>query len=541
MSRKSKRDLGSMEAHSDPKFKQHFIEVQDLETILDDDSDIVFGLKGSGKSALCRALNEIKKEDFLVTKIINLDNLSFTQIHAALKSLQATTQKELIKLSSHTWRNVLLIYSLEAFASVLPNDSSLRKRINNLVHSRKYSNPQSNSRILTYIQNLINRIAGLGFQNEEFAPLGLTKEQYEELDKIFDDELMILFNEVVKSIPLESKKVLICLDGFDSIIDHSEESRKAIFSGLVDAIYKSAKDTEINSRFAYKAFLPRELTDGVKNSHFDSDKFIRNRHYLGWSPNEFKALIAKRLEPYSKTKSKDFDSIWLEHMPEKIRNSVHSIEENTFDYILRHTLHRPRHLLIQIQFIFDHWDRNNAKNKVDPSSIPKIVSRTNKKLAELISAELEYAIPGVTQFLHSWNGISCTIQAATFIDRMKRMFGLSGKEEERDLFDKLFNIGIIGYFKKDNLKSKPKGKMLCVFAYTNGDLGKRLIYNSIDGDDIIALSPVFQGILWMQLRSIRLRLSKVILSLTSVMTPYSLSVVRRIARRRWRKKSINHF
>lgn len=492
MNKKSTRCLGAMEAHSDPKFKQHFIEVQDLGSVLDDDSDIVFGLKGSGKSALCRALSEIKKDDFLATKIINLDSLSFTQIHAALLSLHATTQKELIKLSSHTWRNVLLIYSLEAYADILPEEVPLKRKINEMVFSRRYSNPKSNSRILTYIQNLIERIAGLGFDSEETSPLGLTYSQYEELDKAFDDDLMDLFKESIDSLKEHSKKILICLDGFDSIIDHSEDSRKAIFSGLVDAIYKNAKDVEIDSHFVYKAFLPRELTDGVKNSHFDSDKFIFNRHYLGWSPDEFKQLIAKRLAPYSKAKSLDFDSVWSEHMPERIRNNIHSVEENTFDYILRHTLYRPRHLLIQLQYIFDEWDKSNDKFKVDPSSIPKIVSRTNKKLAELISGELEYAIPGVTQFLHSWNSISCTINFSVFVDRMKRMFGLTTREEERDLFNKLFNIGIVGYFKKGQFTNKPKEKMPCVFAYTNGDLGKRLIYNSIDPTDIIALSPVFQ-------------------------------------------------
>ncbi|WP_299336333.1 hypothetical protein [uncultured Psychroserpens sp.] len=492
MNKKIKRDLGAMEAHSDPKFKEHFIEVQDLDKILDDDSDIVFGLKGSGKSALCRALNEIKKDDFLVTKIINLDSLSFTQIHAALISLQATTHKELIKLASHTWRNVLLLYSIEAYASLLPEDNKFKKQVDNLVLSRRYTNTKSNSRILNYIQNLIDRIAKLGYETKESSPLGLTQSQFEEVDKKYDDELFKLFEQIVESIASDSKKVLICLDGFDSIIDHSEESRKAIFSGLVDAIYKNSKDRVINERFSYKAFLPRELTDGVRNSHFDSDKFIFNRHYLGWSIEEFKLLVAKRLMPYSKTKSNDFDVLWAEHMPDKVRNNIHSVEENTFEYIIRHTLYRPRHLLIHLQYIFSEWDKNNDNFKVHPSLIPKVVSRTNKKLAELISAELEYSIPGITQFLHSWNSISCTIESSKFIDRMSRMFGIESIDEERDLFDKLFNIGIIGYFKKDQFKSKPQGKMNCVFAYTNADLGKRLVYNSIDPGDIIALSPVFQ-------------------------------------------------
>tara|TARA_R110001599_G_scaffold3619_2_gene19958 strand:- start:1998 stop:3524 length:1527 start_codon:yes stop_codon:yes gene_type:complete len=492
MSRKYKRDLGAMEAHSDPKFKQHFIEVQDLLSILDDDSDIVFGLKGSGKSALCRALHELKKDEFLATKIINLDDLSFTQIHQALVSLQATTHKELIKLSSMTWRNVLLIYSIEAYVDTLDKNDSLRTEVDSLLSRKSYKNHKSNSRVLSFIQNLISRIAELGFDSSEDSVLSLNKMQLDELDKPFDGELVSTFEVILDKLAGEPKKVLICLDGFDSIIDHSEESRKAIFSGLVDAIYKNAKDNSINHNFVYKAFLPRELTDGVRNSHFDSDKFIFNRHYLGWTSNEFKKLISKRIKPYCKAKNNDFDSLWDEHMPKKIKNSVHGVEENTFEYILRHTLYRPRHLLIHLQYIFDEWDKNNHQYKVDPSSIPKIVSRTNKKLAELISGELEYAIPGITQFLHSWNSISCTVTFEMFVKRMNRLFGLTDLSETRELFDKLFNIGILGYFKKAEFTNKSNDKMSCVFAYSNGDLGKRLIYNSLESDDIIALSPIFQ-------------------------------------------------
>jgi hypothetical protein len=491
MSKALKRDLGHMEANADPKFKQHFIEVQDLKSILDDDSDIVFGLKGSGKSALCRALNELKSDEFLVSKIINLDNLSFTQIHTALVNLKSTTHKELTRLSSHTWRNVLLLYSLEAYASILPNDHPFNVKTIELIQTNRYSNPKSNSRILSFIQNLIKRISDLGFETKEDSPIGLTHSQYEELDKKFDSQLLDLFEEFKRITEGVDKKILICLDGFDSIIDHSEESRKAIFSGLEDAIYKNAKDSSISKSFAYKAFLPRELTDGVRNSHFDSDKFIFNRHYLGWSSDEFKQLLVKRLKPYSKTKTENFDVIWDEHMPKKIKNSVHIIEEDSFEYILRHTLYRPRHLLIHLQYIFNEWDKNHTTYKVDPSYVPKIVKETNKKLAELISVELEYAIPGITLFLHSWNSISCTVSFEYFVNRMNRMFGILDLAASKVMFDKLYNIGIIGYFKNSDMKIKPIQYMPCTFAYTNGGIGKRFIFNSMEPNDIVALSPIF--------------------------------------------------
>src|SRR4051794_20003857 len=95
----SKRDLGAMEAQKDKNFENHFIEVQNLQKIIDSDSDIVYGLKGSGKTALCRALTEINKEYYLATKLINLDSISFLQIHTALKALKDTTNKEVVNIA----------------------------------------------------------------------------------------------------------------------------------------------------------------------------------------------------------------------------------------------------------------------------------------------------------------------------------------------------------------------------------------------------------------------------------------------------------
>jgi hypothetical protein len=491
MSSHSKRNLGAMEAQKDNNFENHFIEVQNLEKIIDNDSDIIYGLKGSGKTALCRALTELNKDIFFTTKLINLDSISFSQIHSALEALRSTTNKEVVNLASKTWHNVLLIYGIETYAESLPDNDDLKNKINAFVKKKKYTNTKSNNRIHTFLQNLIIKIRDLGFSSTDESPLGLTSGQFEEIDKTFDDELYELILESKKSLSHQNKKILLCLDGFDSIIDHTEESRKAIFSGLVDAIYKCSKDTFISDNFCFKAFLPRELTEDVRMIHFDADKFIFNSHYLNWAKREFEELLIKRLTPYSRTKSKSFTDIWNEHFPEKIYNSVHSTEENTFDYILRHTLYRPRHLLIHLQYIIDEWDLKYTSQKIHPSSIPKIVCQTNSKLSELISAELEYAINGITQFLHSFNSVSCTTEFSFFTSRMRKMFGIDTRENERKLFDKLYNIGIIGYYKKADLAKKKTNTMGCSFAYSSS-LNNRQIFNSLDDEDIVVLSPIFQ-------------------------------------------------
>ena len=59
------------------------------------------------------------------------------------------------------------------------------------------------------------------------------------------------------------------------IVDHSAESRRAIFAGLIDAIDKCSSDALFVNAFSFKAFLPQELTDEANAIVWDSDKFTR--------------------------------------------------------------------------------------------------------------------------------------------------------------------------------------------------------------------------------------------------------------------------
>ena len=172
MPNRFKRDFGAIDAHKDDNFENHFIEVQSLEKIIDDDSDIIYGLKGSGKTALCRALTEIHQNKYHTTKVIDLDNISFSQIHAALEKFRITSNKEVVKLASNTWRNVLLLYALEAISEKELANSPLRRKIEILLTKGHYLSPKTNNRLIAFIQNLLTRVKNIGLaepENNKFA------------------------------------------------------------------------------------------------------------------------------------------------------------------------------------------------------------------------------------------------------------------------------------------------------------------------------------------------------------------------------------
>lgn len=490
MANKQRRFLGDLDAATDTRFREHFVESVDLQRILNNESDIIFGSKGVGKTALRRALTELHQSSYYATKSIDLDQISFSQVHVALSKVKDTTQADIAKVASNTWRNVLALYCLEAVAETLAHSNPLRRGIDKLIEEEGINGASSNYRLISQIERFLLKIAEIGLDDEASAPLGLSKNQLAIVhDFPSNSDLTPLLEQSVDLVQRSNKKVMICIDGFDSIIDHTPESRRAIFSGLVDAIHKCSRDAVLSNAFCFKVFLPRELTDNVHTVVWDSDKYILNQRYLKWSMKDFQRFLFKRLRPYARTKSSHFEDIWSEFLPDIVRNTIHNLDEPTFNYVLRHTLYRPRQVLTHFQRIFDSWDEKSSSLKVDPTFIPKIVASTNIDLARSITSQLEIEYPGIGNFMQSWNGMNNTMTVGVFLERMKRFFASQSMPDVYSLFDDLFNFGIFGVAQRRRIAKNAQSTRFR-FSYVD-DSFPTPIHTAIEEHDLIALSPMF--------------------------------------------------
>jgi len=484
MARKQARFLGKLDAAADDNFKDHFVESLDLRRLLTNDSDIIYGSKGVGKTALRRALTELKEDHFFATKTVNLDDISFAQAHTALEKLRDTTSTEVPTLARNIWRNLLAMYCLEAVAEHVTDDD-LRNAIMATLASEGFASVESNKRFIGQIERLLVRIAEAGLDDQP-APLGLNTKQLTLVNTFPSNPDVEALLRKCTELP---GVVLICVDGFDSIVDHTRESRKAIFAGLIDAIQKSSNDLRFKRRFCFKAFLPQELTDDAHASLWDSDKYLFNTHYVRWGESDFQSLIRRRLIPYSRTKSGQFADIWNEHMPEKVRNDAHKLEEQTFSYILRHTLYRPRQILTHLQRILDKWDEVSEAVRVDPTFIPQVVAATNYDLARSVVGQLEIKYPLLGVFMQSFNGLDSTIMVSDFLERLRRLFSLTTPADTSKLFDDLFNCGVFGVAPRESV-NKGRQKSDFKFAFV-GDRLLRSVHATVEHDDFAALSPMF--------------------------------------------------
>lgn len=487
----NKRFLGSPDAAADDRFRDHFVPQDELSILLEPTSHVILGAKGVGKTALRRALSELNKHSFYATGTIDLDTLSFERVHLELAKLSAATGAEIITLARATWRNVLIFYCLDIVKNRLPENFPIYDRIQELLRTERFDNRNAPDRIFNQVSNFFLRLGDLGLEDPTKPDGKADEKRRMAIDRLpASPELGDLLVYASEAVAESRKSVVVCIDGFDSIVEHRPESRKAIFAGLMDAIFRLSRDRALSRSFCFKAFLPKELTHEARAVVWDADKHLHATRSLHWNEDALKEFIAKRLVQHlrgPRRSDQTFEAAWPEFMPLNIRNHTHNADENTFFYILRHTQFRPRQLLFQIQSILDAWDRKSDAFRVDGSFIPRIVANSSRSLAEVTVQQLEYARPGLESFLRSWGGLSSTIPFVDCFSKIKRIFSAEDNVQVRQLFDELFDFGVFGVGRRDSL-TKGGGVGKFRFSYVGDGVVTRL---QPADDDIIALCPMF--------------------------------------------------
>jgi hypothetical protein len=498
----SNRSLGDLDAEHDLRLPQLFIKVEEMQGIYTNRSSIIYGVKGSGKTAIRLALTKFLSNIYYAAVGVDLKDLSFVHIHAALRKLHDSGggENEAV-LARHTWLNVLTLYGLDALCAALPNSEGLRARIESILVDEGFHQVKSDSTksLLQHIIRLLEKVAKItsdewGYESDAANEVKRSLETREITSQFPSHPEILSVLESASNILGDGKRVLVCLDGFDSILtNHSQESRSkitpesrtAIFAGLIDAVYTCATDERLSRVFCFKAFLPQELTKEAHQMVWDHDKHYDKTFHLQWSVGEIQQFLHQRLQTLSRSKAKEFNQVWAEFMPTQIRNEVHGVDEATFDYILRHTLYRPRQVMWHVQTILNQWDTINSSPRVDPSFIKPIVAQTNKELAKSTVAQLEFDYPLLESFLRSFGGQPNVIPAEQFLKRVTKIFNCDAANEP-DIVEALFKFGLFGTAKEGRVQP---GSPRSEFQF--GFVGDPTTYSALDSNDLIAVSPMF--------------------------------------------------
>jgi hypothetical protein len=487
-----RRFLGELDAAADNRLGDHFVPQSDLQDLLSPESHIIFGAKGVGKTAMRRALTELNPDAFYAAGTIDLDNLSFAQVHAQLSRLSEVTGTEVMALARSTWVSVLAMYGLEILSHRIPGEDGLQNQIQRMLRDESFLDRTANNRVLNQIHNFLTRVGSFAFADaSEVSFTARAEEQRNAVSRFFaSGESDRLLQSCAEIIAASRKTVAICIDGFDSIVDHAPESRRAVFAGLIAAIFQLSKHPHAGRVFSFKAFLPRELAQEAIAVVWDDDKHLYNTRMLHWSEQSLEDFIAKRLAkhlPGPERSDQSFRTVWPAFMPLKINNTVHSVKENTFSYILRHTQFRPRQLLFQVQRLLDDWDSKRSSFRLDASFIPKVLANSSRTLAAATVKQLEYARPGLESFMRSWSGSTSTISFYDCFSKIKRVFGVEDGIQARQIFDELRDFGVLGVSPRKKLVAGASSARF-TFAFVGDGIVTKI---QPADDDVIALCPMF--------------------------------------------------
>lgn len=191
---------------------------------------------------------------------------------------------------------------------------------------------------------------------------------------IFPDEdyFSIVEKKAVEILEKYRKKIYVIFDGFDHFLydttweDKPKEKIKfvqQISAAFIELGYNFLRDKTLGERKLtglpntyIKVLLPEDfiIDEGYIHLMRDSIKMILDQTkyvQLKWNKEDLKKFVAARLSSFIYQKPPDFskfnpDFIWKKVFTSSVTTEHYNYPENSFDYVLRHTMCRPRDLQI---------------------------------------------------------------------------------------------------------------------------------------------------------------------------------------------------
>ncbi len=343
-----------------------------------------------------------------------------------------------------------------------------------------------------------------GKQTEFILPSNFDSQLVDTISKypIFDPEFIEIRNISCSILQEKNEKILITLDGFDRLKPSEQcnnQSLGLIFEGLVEAVYSLSISKDFSNVLQIKCFIPydRYIALDIR----DADKIDSKYRNIHWCYNSLQEFLSKRMNLYSRLSHlKQFNDMWNELMPVEIENKYYGIKENSYDYILRHTMYRPRHIQIHLEELARRYESMN----IDPTMIPKSIRESSKKIAGFIIKEYKIDHQNFELFLRQFKGICNVITYREFrliVEKVLNIFNVTSWTIDKKI-DSLYNIGFFGivrmidssYDQIDRIyRYRPPRKnnivpYQCDFYYVKPI---QEISSSLDEDSKVAIHPVF--------------------------------------------------
>lgn len=497
-------------AEPDDRFVDKFVEPRQIRLLLHPRFCIITGEKGSGKTALRQAFLQKYKDKFTGIVDLDFDDLEYSSILCNLNQLAQITNLPRLSLMMNYWQYVLIIQAMKNYVarkagSMSPGYALIHNYLtkNGLIeasHLRLFLSVIS--KCWTFIDSYTRPHEYKGAQGLPFLPSNLTPEIVEQIKHY--PMLNPEFREVAKTfsglLATENEAILALLDGFDRFENKAgiQADVNLIFESLVEAAYSISINRFFHKSILVKALIPHDRFLSINLR--DTDKFDAKQRSIKWNPCGLRQFLVKRMQLHPKLGAiQDFDRLWDQVMPSTVENHCYNITENSYDYILRHTMYRPRHLQIHLEKLADlNYDR-----VITDRAISSSLKESCEKIVGFYLKEYYIDHPNLERFLTRFHK-RCNIMPFGELEKIVEQSLRDFKAEQWTVptkLETLYEMGFFGVIQKlkahqikgtqDTYTPPRKAGVdpYRVMFYYKSPRSK--VVKRLQPDDLIAIHPIF--------------------------------------------------
>lgn len=367
--------VGSMSAEEDQKFlNDGFIETDDYAVLRDFESpkSILLGRTGAGKSAI---ISHIKASS--PNNAISIDPQSLALNYLSNSNVLRFWAKQGVRLDIFyrlLWQHVFCVELLnyhfklksedeftrlkDWVAGIVRKDPSKKAGIDYLQKWNGKFWLEREERIKEITKNLENNLeASVG------TNIAALKADYKE-NKIVSSEVIERAQKIVNEIQIQhlsqvidliaddlfddpQRKIFITIDALDN--DWVEdELRYKLIRALIETVKKFRRIRSVKIIVALRNDLLERVYETTRDPGFQAEKYEDLYARINWTRAQLKELIDKRIGLLFKDTYTNKKAEWSDIFPSTVRAG-----QDTFDYIVKRTLMRPRDAIAFVNAILE--------------------------------------------------------------------------------------------------------------------------------------------------------------------------------------------
>lgn len=418
-------EFGTVDAESEPRLKEFFVDNGTLKRIRDHNKYLILGRKGSGKTALFIEAGDHYGETAI--------SILFKDYHWEYHKLIKEQGLPLESAYSKSWAFTILIHIVKHWADNSNDDNLKSNSIKFLIEIFGDEYKNLGNKLIDFLTSIKKIGVGAGPYISGSLELDANKGS---LIAIGISGLIGKLEEFVVS-NIKNNPVIVLLDQLDDGWDNSDESKNLIIGAL-----KSVRD--INNRIQKILGYPNTLLflrdDIYSELRFnDKNKMLQGAEFLEWNEQNLIQIIAKRVAVAFDINpiGTNVDSI-LKHAftQEDMRSRA-----NYKTYIILRTMMRPRDIVAFI-ILCKETALELGEEKIGKKSIYKAEEKFSRHIYDELIDETHKQFPDLEKCLQMLITIGKTkIKYIDLEDSVKRLQSPLAVEDVATL---LYQFGVIG-------------------------------------------------------------------------------------------------